>query len=137
MGASALGQSPAELLVIAHPGVPVEQLSRDELAAIFTLSHRRWGSGAPIVPFNADPKAPNRELFDRTVLGMSPDAAARFWVDFRVRGQGTAPRTVPTSTLMARVIARLPGSIGYVPATEPVSGVRVVARVVGGRVLAP
>jgi hypothetical protein len=54
-----------------------------------------------------------------------------------IRGESEAPRKVSTPDLMAKVIARLPGSIGYVPKSAVGKDVRIVARVVNGRVVAP
>jgi hypothetical protein len=123
------------LVVIVHPSVRTGDLSMDELVAIFTLSERTWPGGQTIVPFNYAPHASWRDSFDRMVLGMTADEAAHFWIDRRVRGGGDAPRKVTTVALMVRVVAALPGAIGYVPASAPITGVKVVARVSGGKIL--
>jgi hypothetical protein len=39
--------------------------------------------------------------------------------------------------LMVQVIANLPGSIGYVPSGSEAPGVKVVARVLRGKVVSP
>ena len=122
--------------MIVHPDVHVGALPRDELLAIFTLSRRRWNDGTAIVALNYDAMHPLREQFDRAVLSLAPDAVARFWIEFRVRGQGTAPRTVPNSRWMGRVVSHLPGAIGYLPSGEPTEGAHVVARISNGRVYA-
>jgi hypothetical protein len=44
---------------------------------------------------------------------------------------------VPEPALVARLVAKLPGSVGYVPASVTLNNVRVVARVRQGKVLAP
>lgn len=126
-----------EILVVAHPSAPVTRLSDTELESIFTLSNRRWEDGSKIIPFNLPSRSQTRVVFDRTVLRMEPDRVSRFWLDRRIRGQGSAPRNVPSASLMARLIAKLPGSIGYMPATTPSAGARVIARIRGGKVVAP
>ena len=70
------------------------------------------------------------------VLDLEPDEMARYWIDARIRHGEEAPRTV-ASSLLVRVVARLGGSIGYVPAGEALSGVKIVARIERGRVVAP
>jgi hypothetical protein len=125
----------AALLVIVHPRVRLNELSADRLEAIFTLSEREWPGGEPAVPYNYAPGSPYRDRFDRAVLRMGPDEVARFWIDRRIRGMGDAPRKVPTVALMLRVVANLPGAIGYVPEGPLPPDVKLVARVVGGRVL--
>ena len=123
------------LLVIVHPSVKADALSGDSLSAIFTLTKRTWSDGRTIIPYNHDPGTKPRVLFDRVVLDFTEQQSARFWIDFRIRGGGSPPRRVPSSALMVRVVARLPGAIGYVPYGTPVDGTRVVARITNGRVL--
>jgi hypothetical protein len=124
------------LLVIVHPNVPVSSLSHDELESIFTLSRQRWPNGDPIVVFNFPPGTSERTHFDQSVLSMDPEQAARFWIDQRIRGGGSPPRKVPSAQLMLRVIASLPGSIGYVRDTQLGPDVKLVTRIVNGQVVA-
>jgi ABC-type phosphate transport system substrate-binding protein len=123
-----------DLAVIVNPGTRVHELSADQLTAIFTMSQREWPGGETIIPFNHEPGGALRTIFDRAVLGMKPDEAARFWIDRRIRGEGGAPRKVPSVALMLRVVAKLPNSIGYVPWSLVTNDVHVVARVSGGKV---
>lgn len=122
------------IAVIVHPGAPVSTLSEDDLVAIFTMSQRRWSDGEPIAVFNLNAGTSTRVYFDEVVLGMSPDQVARFWIDRRIRDGGASPHKAPTAAIMLKVIAALPRSIGYVPEALVGPGVRVVARVINGRV---
>jgi hypothetical protein len=47
------------------------------------------------------------------------------------------PKQVPAATLMVQIIANLTGAIGYVPGRARPPGVRIVARVVQGKVVSP
>jgi hypothetical protein len=122
------------LLVIANHGVRAEQLSAVQLEAIFTMSQRAWPGGDAIIPFNYPPGSVLRESFDRAVLRMDRDEVARFWIDRRIRGAGDAPRKVPTVALLLRIVANLPGAIGYVPSGPLPADVKLVARVSDGNV---
>ena len=126
-----------ELAVITHRNVPITSLDASELASIFRLSKQRWNDGQRIVAFNYAPNTELRAQFDRDVLQMEPARTSRYWLDRMIRGESEVPRKVPTPDLMAKVIAKLPGSIGYVPITLISNDVRVVARVTNGRVTAP
>src|SRR6185503_19654357 len=96
---------------------------------IFLRKEMTWDNGERIIPLNASPESERRQRFDRVVLGMSPDEAARYWLDLRIRGGGTAPREVGDSVLTVKLIAKLSGTIGYVPSDMQLPGVRVVARI--------
>jgi len=81
----------------------------------------------PLTPFNASPNSPDRIGFDKAVLGMSPDEVGRFWVDRKVRGQSGAPRSLPSPAHVAKVAAKFPGAIGYLPADQMTSDIQAVA----------
>ncbi|HEX2677671.1 MAG TPA: hypothetical protein VHM19_13560 [Polyangiales bacterium] len=125
------------LAVIVNPTSYSGPLSADRLEAVFTMSQRDWSPGKPIIPFNYSPGFTMRDTFDRAVLGMAPDEVARYWIDRRIRGLGDSPRKVPSVALMRRVVAKLPGAIGYVPVSAVLPDVRVVAWVKDGHVVSP
>jgi ABC-type phosphate transport system substrate-binding protein len=125
------------LLVIVHPSVPVNALSAYELEAIFTRDQTRWSNGSAIIPFSFPAGGDVRGAFDRTVLRLDPEEVGRFWLDHRIRGLGLPPKQVPSTALMIKVVANLPGSIGYIPMTRARPGVKVVARIAQGKVLSP
>lgn len=119
------------ILVIVHPAV-AETPTRTQLQALFTRRNRHWGDGRPALVFNQEARAPSRVVVDRILLGMEPDQSARFWIDQRIRFGQESPRSVP-EVLISRLVARLPGAIGYC-ADDQLSGqVRVVGRIIGGR----
>jgi ABC-type phosphate transport system substrate-binding protein len=127
---------PADLVVIVHAGNPA-RTSAAMLEKIFLRKEMAWDNGERIIPLNASPDSERRQRFDRVVLGMSPDEIARYWLDHRIRGGGTAPREVGDAVLTVKLIARLTGTIGYVPSDTQLSGVRVVARIRNDKVIPP
>lgn len=129
--------SDPSLAVIVHPDVDVRQLNDVELEAIFLTDRRYWSGTKSIIPFNEPPRSDHRVLFDRVVLRMDPDTIARFWLDRRVRSGNPPPRQAPDSMTVTRLVAKLPGAIGYAPESMVTHDVRVVARIKNGKVLAP
>jgi hypothetical protein len=111
--------------------------SAAELEKIFLRKTLRWPDGEIVLAFNATPDSERRRMFDRAVLGMSPDEAARYWLDQRIRNGVVAPREVEDPTLAIKLVTRLTGAVAYVPANLDFAGVRIVARIRGGKVLAP
>jgi ABC-type phosphate transport system substrate-binding protein len=128
--------SQGELVVIVNAG-NADKPSAGTLEKIFLRKEMTWDSGERIIPLNASPDSDRRQRFDRVVLGMTPDEAARYWLDQRIRGAGTAPREVGDAVLTVKLVARLSGTIGYVPAEIQLSGVRVVARIRNDKVIPP
>jgi ABC-type phosphate transport system substrate-binding protein len=135
---TAVASSAADsLVVVVNPAVPVTKLSASELEAIFSCSKKNWPDGSNISAFSYAPEDTTRRAFDSVVLRMSPDEVARFWLDQRVRGGARPPRQVPDPGLASRLTAKLPGSIAFIPESLVNPGVKVVARVRGGKVLEP
>ncbi len=122
------------LAVIVHPSVPVKALSAADLRSIYRRETSYWPDGQAIRPLALSPENPLRHQFDLAVLGLDPDAVAKYWIDQRVRGGATPPRSVSTVALIARVTPALAGAIAYVPESAIPAGVRVVAMVRGGTV---
>jgi ABC-type phosphate transport system substrate-binding protein len=127
---------PGDLVVIVNPGNPARP-SAGMLEKIFLRKELTWDSGERILPLNANPDSERRQHFDRVVLGMTPDEAARYWLDQRIRGAGSAPREVGDAVLTVKLVSRLSGTIGYVPTDTQLTGVRVVARIRNDKVVSP
>ena len=102
------------LVLIVAKSSPVTNLSKNELKRLF-MSEPVIVSGVKLVPFNYMPNTPERTSFDRAVLGLSPDQVGRLWIDRRVRGQLPAPRAMPSTIYMIKVVEVFPNAIGYAP----------------------
>lgn len=134
----AAAPSTGAMLVIVHLSVGQQRLDAQQLLNLFSGTTKRWPDGSPVTPFNAPALSSARVQFDRAVLRMSPEQAAQFWIDKRVRGDGTPPRSVADPEILTRLVAALRGSISYVPeAHGKNNNVRVVARIRDGMVMAP
>jgi hypothetical protein len=130
-------QSTVALAVIANTGVPERHLDIDALRAVFLRKRLQWANGQHVIPLNYPAGHSIRLAFDRAVLGFGAGEAARYWIDARIRFGTQAPRTVAADAMLVRVVAQLPGCISYVPSKQVPAAAQVVARIEGGRVLAP
>jgi hypothetical protein len=124
-------------LVVIVNAANRELPSPEILERIFLRKEMAWENGERIIPLNASPESERRQRFDRAALGMTPDEAARYWLDQRIRGGGAPPREVGDAVLTMKLVAKLSGTIGYVPGDLQLSGVRVVARIRNDKVIAP
>jgi len=125
------------MAVIVHPEVDAKRLSDVELETIYLTQRRYWSGTRAIIPFNLPARSEDRVSFDQSVLRMSPDAIARYWLDRRVRGGPPPPRQAPDPLTVVRLVAKLQGAIGYVPESLVTHEVRVVARIRNGKVQPP
>ena len=113
------------LVVIVPAGSPLSNLPFDRLKALFFGDVVEVSGIGRLVPFNQPANVPDRVAFDRAVLGLEPAAMASYWVDRRVRGGGSPPRTGDVSILQ-RLVLRFPGAISYVRADQLIAGVRAL-----------
>jgi uncharacterized membrane protein len=45
---------------------------------------------------------------------MSPEEVGRYWIDQKIRGGDSPPRTIDSVALLVRVVGALPGAFAYV-----------------------
>jgi hypothetical protein len=114
------------LAVVVAKGSPVQGLTVAELRRIFTSEGDSDSSGQRYVPFNHPPHTTDRVGFDQAVLGMSADDVSQFWIERKIRGLPGPPRSVDSLSLLLRLIARLPGGIGYARPSQLTADVRAV-----------
>ena len=114
------------LAVVVARGSAVQDLRMVELKRIFTTEGDSDGSGQRYIPFNHPPHTTDRVGFDQVVLGMSPDEVSQFWIERKIRGLPGPPRSVDSLSLLLRLIAHLPGGIGYARPAQLTADVRAV-----------
>jgi hypothetical protein len=105
------------LVVVVAKGSPITDISKADLRQVF-LSETTVVDGNKVVPFNFENKTKYRVAFDTIVLGMNAEEAGRFWVDRKIRGQRPAPRAVPSTVYMVKLVQKFPGALGYLPENE-------------------
>jgi len=113
------------VVVVVARGSRLTNISRADLARCF-LGDPVSGGGKTLVPFNAATGTLERVGFDRAVLKMTPDEVGRYWVDRKVRGQSGPPRSLPSSAHIAKVVAKFPAAISYVPVDQLTAEIQAV-----------
>jgi hypothetical protein len=131
-GVASAAPAAEALAIVTARDAQLDGLSLYQLKRVYLGDKMQGPGGQVILPLNRDPRGAERIGFDRSVLDMSPEQVARYWIDRKIRGQSAAPKAVDPAPLIQRVIARLPGAIGYVRVREVSSDVKVV-RVDGKR----
>ena len=109
----ALAAVPVRLQLVTAKLSNWRDLSLGDLRQLYRGVHMAIG-GQHCVPLNHPARTPDRAGFDQVVLGMNPDEVGAYWVDQKIRGGNSPPRTVDNIGLLLRVVARLPGAIAYV-----------------------
>lgn len=119
----ASAESRLRLAIVVGKSSPLSELSLQDLKNLYRGDKL---SGDKLIPFAFAPGLPERVSFDQAVLGYSPKEAARYWIDRKIRGQSGPPQTIDSAEVVMKVVANLPGSIGYVRASDVKSYVKTL-----------
>jgi ABC-type phosphate transport system substrate-binding protein len=125
------------IVVIVNNANPVTSVGASELRPIFQTTKTRWSGGGDVTPLNLPPENKLRQDFDQAVLGLDPARASRYWQDRKIRGGARAPKHLPNSAAVLAAVAVDPSAVGYVNVSEVTKAVKVVARIVKGKLSAP
>lgn len=102
------------IAVVVGPNSRQRGLSLDKLRRIFLANPTDNDDGHRFVPINLAPGASARARFDQAVLRLSPEEAARYWIDQRLRGN-KPPRVAGSYEVCRGAVQELPGAISYLP----------------------
>jgi hypothetical protein len=113
---------PSSIMIVVAANSPVDNLTVEDVRRIFT------SGSLELRPLNLPPGTPERVGLDLALLRRGPDEVARYWIERKIRGQSGPPRVIPSGRLVVKIVARVPGAIGYVaegPLPPDVKAVRV------------
>jgi ABC-type phosphate transport system substrate-binding protein len=125
------------IAVIVNLANPAPTLSVSDLRPVFQTSKTSWSRGGEAAPINLPEDNPLRIAFDQTVLGLDAERVSRYWKDRKIRGGARPPARAVSSAAVLKFVAAKEGAVGYVKASEVNATVKVVARVVGGKLIGP
>lgn len=105
-------------VIISHPSVSTQSLSRDVLLAMFAMHRRRWADGQRVKVFVLERDHLIHKTFATEVLGTYPYQLERMWRRLVYSGTGRAPQVCADEKEMLRKVMNTPGAIGYVGTIE-------------------
>jgi ABC-type phosphate transport system substrate-binding protein len=115
-----------QLLIVANPSVgDIPPLSPKEIAAIYLLRVTIWPDGTHIIPVNREVASDIRTDFTATVLKQDTASLAAYWNEMHFRGK-LPPLVQESEPAMLAFVQRVPGAIGYISASTPPVGVKVL-----------
>ena len=124
-----LGQtavSSAQVAIIAHKGVSVDQLSRTQLIDFYTGDDKHWDDGKPIVLFMLRSRTESRKSFLK-LMGRSSSRMKSIWMKRMLSGEGDPPETLLSESAVLQKVATTPGAIGYVSPDSASSAVKLLS----------
>lgn len=116
----------AAVELVAHPRVPVGEISRAHARAIFGARVARWENGTPIRVFVLPDDSPLHQDMAKTLLDLYPYQLRNAWDRVTYTGIGQAPIEVRTESEMRRQVSSTPGAIGYLGKVQNHDDLRVL-----------
>lgn len=108
-----------EIVVIAHPSNPVDELTLDQLRNIY-LGDSKYFPGTDIktAPIDHAKGSMERKIFYQLIIKMSPKRLKKYWSKKVFSGEASPPRTLPQTGSVLQKVANSPSSIAYVYKTQ-------------------
>ncbi len=115
----------AEFVVVAHPSIPANKISSDDLKAILLGTKTRL-DGAPLrLVVLSD--GPVHTHVVSTLTSKSADQFEKYWKKQVFTGKGVMPDQFKNDADLVAFVAKTPGAIGYVAPGADVVGTKIVS----------
>lgn len=95
-----------------------QSLGRADLTAIYSDNVITWANGNSIHVYDLPVKNESREIFSRSVLGMSGSDAAKEWANRKITNTARNPPKTKNERLVLLSVKKDVNAIGYVLAGE-------------------
>jgi hypothetical protein len=116
-----------EVAVVAHPGVPVNDLSFTEVRKILLGDRQFWTSNLKVNLLIRAAPAPERELVLKAVYQMSEAQFRQYWIGKVFRAEAaSAPRVVYSAEEAGQLVASIPGALTFLEASRVRKGLKVL-----------
>lgn len=116
-----------DVAVVAHPSVPVADLSFAEVRKILLGDRQFWASSLKVTLLIRAPAAREREIILKNVYQMSEAQFRQYWIGKVFRAESaSAPRIVYSNEEATGLAASMPGALTFVDAARIPKGLKVL-----------
>ncbi|MEM7351700.1 MAG: hypothetical protein AAF657_12965 [Acidobacteriota bacterium] len=119
-------QNGPAFVVIAHPDVPAESISKKRVSQLLLREVSRWEGGLSAQPVDQESHSAVRNSFSRQVHGRSVESIKNYWLRQIFSGNGEPPPEMADDNAVIAFVKSHPGGIGYVTKRTRLSGVKVL-----------
>jgi hypothetical protein len=126
-GPSLASAPPPDLAVIVNPDVPVDDLTLSEVRKIFMGDRQFWAPNLRITLLMRAPVARERDVVLRVIYHMTESEFRQYWIGKVFRADvASGPKIVYSNEMTADLVAKIPGSIAFLDASEIPRNVKVL-----------
>lgn len=113
------------IVIIANPGIPVQEISREDLKSVFLCTKIALKGGGHVQPV-IEKGGPTHLAFLRSYLGKTDSALQTYYRSLVFSGQGLMPTTLSSDEEMVTFVGKTQGAIGYVESSVVKDGVKTL-----------
>jgi ABC-type phosphate transport system substrate-binding protein len=126
--AAGAAKAPIPIAVIAHPQVPVDELSLAELRRVFLGQRPVWSSELMITLLTPPRGSPEREVLLHTIYQQRSETQyQQYWINrLFADGAPVAPKGTGSQAMSASLVREIPGAIALVSSDRIPQGVKVL-----------
>lgn len=126
-GVCSAANEPPELAVVVNKSVPLETLSASDLRLMILGEKAKWPDGKSVVAVQTGPESTEKALQLKTVFKMSDAVLKRYYMQAAFTGKDIAPpKDVASAAALKQFVARTPGAIGCILASEVDDSVKII-----------
>jgi len=117
----------ADVAVVVHPDVAVENLTIGELRRVVLGDREFWPASVRITLLLRAPVAHERDVVLRSVCQMTEAQFRQHWIGKVFRAEtALAPKIAYSNEMAIDLVTRVPGAIAFVDASQVSKGLKVV-----------
>jgi ABC-type phosphate transport system substrate-binding protein len=123
----ASGQPATDIAVVAHPDVPVDNLTLAELRRFLLGDREFWSTGVRVTLLIRAPIARERDAAVQSVCQMTEAQFRQHWIGKVFRAETpSGPKIVYSTEMALDQVSRLPGAISFVAIAQVTKNVKVL-----------
>ena len=104
----------SDIVIIVNGKSPVKSIKASELEDFFTKKIRHWSNGDTVRFFDHRDDNESRNIFLKKFINKTSREIDLYWIGEKIYTGNIAPIKVSSDPMMASMVSRFPGGIGYV-----------------------
>ncbi len=104
----------ADISVIVNSKNSISSITTVELNDFFIKKNRSWSDGEPVRFFDHREESANKKLFLKKFIRKTSREIELYWIGEKIYTGNIAPIQVTSDSMMAAMVTRFKGGIGYV-----------------------
>ncbi len=103
-----------DIVFIVNQKNPLTKIGQKELLGYFMKKDRTWPDGTAVRFFDHRDDNKSRDVFLKKFVGKTLREVELYWIGEKIYTGHIAPIQITSDSMMARMVGRFPGGVGYV-----------------------